>query len=173
MTVAGFGFLSASDVSSAWAQGIGKKGSSKKGSVTFAGKFWDYLTNSKSAYKNWQFFPGTQKLKEGQSPHGAFVTVYVNSIASKNPKDPPQGSILVKENYGKDKKTLMAITVMYRSKGYDAKNHDWYWVKYLPNGSVARTPKEKGSKLIAGKFASCINCHSQSEGNDLVYLNDE
>ena len=84
----------------------------------------------------------------------------------------PAGSILVKENYGKDGKTLMAVTVMYHSKGYDPQHHDWYWIKYMPDGKVAKTPPDKGSRPIYGRFASCINCHGDAEGGDYSYAND-
>ena len=64
------------------------------------------------------------------------------------------------------------ITVMYRSKGADPQHGDWYWLKYLPDGSIARTPEKEGKKAIAGKVASCIECHSKAGGKDLVYSND-
>ncbi len=99
--------------------------------------------------------------------------MYVNRIASGDPKALPHGSIIIKENYGKDQKTLMAITVMYRVKGYDAAHNDWYWVKYNADGTVARTPADKGSMPIAGKFKSCIDCHSSAGGDDYYFANDK
>ena len=131
------------------------------------------MTKSTSAYKKWGAFPGkTTDIYEGQSPHGAYLRVYANKAARSNPQRPPHGAILVKENYGKDKETLMAVTVMYRTNGYDPKHNDWYWIKYMPNGEVAKTPADKGSKPIAGRFMSCINCHEGSDGNDLMFVND-
>jgi len=61
---------------------------------------------------------------------------------------------------------------MYRSKGADPQHNDWYWLKYLPNGSIARTSEKEGKKPIAGKVASCIDCHSKAAGKDLAYSND-
>ena len=49
---------------------------------------------------------------------------------------------------------------------------DWFWVKYLPDGSVARTPADKGNKPIKGRFASCIECHASADGDDYVFAND-
>jgi hypothetical protein len=137
----------------------------------FAVQFWDYL--QKSYYRNWAPGPGaTGDIYAGQSPHGAFLKMYLNRVAAGNPKSLPHESILVKENFGKDGKTLMAVTVMYRSKNFDPDHNDWYWIEYMPDGSVARTPPEKGSMPIAGKFKSCIECHAGAKGNDLTFVND-
>jgi len=138
----------------------------------FQASFWKYLTEGKLAYTNWTSWPGRNGIYPGQSPHGAFLKLYANRTAAFNPAELPHGSILVKENYGEDRETLMAVTVMYRSKGYDAAHRDWYWIKYNPDGTVATTPSEMGSKPIAGRFSSCIECHSSADGGDLSFAND-
>lgn len=139
---------------------------------SFERQFWAYLENAR--YKNWAPVPGKSgDFSPGQAPHGKFLKMYLNRTAAGNMKDLPHGSIIVKENYGPKKKKLMAVTVMYRVKGFDPKNGDWYWVKYMPDGSVARTPADKGSKPIAGRFASCIDCHNGAEGKDFVFANDK
>jgi len=79
--------------------------------------------------------------------------------------------VIVKENYSPDRK-LVAITVMQRSKGYDAKHGDWYYAKYLPNGKIATTPPEMKSMPVAGRFKMCIDCHSGAAGGDYAFLND-
>ncbi len=155
--------------------------SSRRGSGTrrgqaklpFTVKFWNYLVHPRSGYRHWGAFPGRPEgTYEGQSPHGAFLKMYANKMARENPQTLPSGSIIVKENYGADQTTLMAVTVMYRSQGYNPDHNDWYWVKYKPNGVVARTPEDKGNKPIAGRFASCIECHSGADGNDYAFAND-
>ncbi|GAB4145745.1 MAG: hypothetical protein Tsb009_18040 [Planctomycetaceae bacterium] len=139
---------------------------------TFEGRFWNYLQTV--YYRNWAPAPGQgADMYPGQSPHGAHLKMYLNRIAAANPKTLPHGSIIIKENYGKDKKTLMAVTVMYRTKGYDPAHNDWYWVKYNPDGTVARTPPAKGNVPIAGRFKSCIECHSSAKGKDFVFVNDK
>jgi hypothetical protein len=139
---------------------------------TFEQKLWDYLQSAH--YKNWAPGPGQNgDFYEGESPHGAFLKIYMNRTAAGYPAEMPNGSVIIKENYGADSKTLMAITVMYRSKGYDAEHNDWYWVKYNPDGTVALTPPDKGSRPIAGRFASCIECHSSAQGDDFVFVNDQ
>jgi hypothetical protein len=61
---------------------------------------------------------------------------------------------------------------LYRVKGYDPKNGDWYWMKYLENGTLVRTPASEGNQPVAGRVASCINCHSKAAGGDFVFSND-
>ena len=139
---------------------------------TFESKFWNYLQSAK--YRNWAPVPGTTgDAYKGDSPHGAFLKMYINRKAVGHMNKMPSGSIIIKENFGKDSKTLMAITVMYRNTGYNPKNGDWYWVKYNPDGSVANAPAEKGGMPLAGKVKGCINCHSGAEGNDFVFANDK
>ncbi len=137
---------------------------------TFEEKFWSYL--QRNGYVNWAPWPGqSDDFYPGQSPHGAFLKMYLNRKAAGNPTNPPPGSIIIKENYSPDHK-LMAVTVMYRVAGYDPEHKDWYWVKYLPDGTVARTPPDKGSMPIAGRFPSCIECHASAEGGDYLFAND-
>lgn len=180
------GYL-ASDTVSAWAQSGSRSYPGGSGARTYPGrgsravpaqprrpqsfeaKFWNYLTGSQPAYRNWAPWPGTRAdIYPGQSPHGAFLKMYVNRPVAGDPKNLPYGSIIVKENYGKDRTTLMAVTVMYRAKGYDPAHHDWYWIKYNPDGTVAR----KGNMPIAGRVSTCINCHSGAGGNDFSFSND-
>ena len=71
----------------------------------------------------------------------------------------PEGAIIVKENYGKDQKTLMAITPMYRVKGYNPEGGDWFWGKYGPDGKIMASGKPKG----------CIQCHAAKKDNDWLF----
>ncbi len=124
-----------------------------------ADSFWTYIT--KADYTQWKFFPGYEGMYPGQSPHGAHLKLYANDIAykaAKNGQPMPDGAILVKENYGKDQKTLMAITPMYKSSGYNSGAGDWFWAKYGPDGKAA----------VAGKVESCISCHEAMGGGDYV-----
>ena len=139
---------------------------------SYEAKLWDWLQSAQ--YKNWAPVPGKSgDAYPGESPHGAFLKMYLNRTAAGDTKNLPTGSILIKENYGKDKKTLMAVTIMYRSKGYDPEHGDWYWVKYMPDGTVAKAPLEKGSMRLAGKVKGCIMCHSGADGKDFAFLNDK
>ena len=115
-----------------------------------------------SPYQNWDLWPGKGKLYEGQHPHGAFLTTYVNESAAKALKNKagelPPGAIVVKENYTPEKK-LAAVTVMYKKAGYDPAAGNYYWLKYAPDGTVQKS----------GKVDGCINCHQSVKGNDWLF----
>ena len=68
------------------------------------------------------------------------------------------GETLNKENYTDDRK-LFLITVMYKMRGFNPAGHDWYWIKYKPDGEVR----------LEGKVEVCINCHVVVAGNDYVF----
>ncbi|MBL4885115.1 MAG: cytochrome P460 family protein [Planctomycetaceae bacterium] len=148
------------------------RGRTTRGTVaSYESKLWDWL--HRVEYHNWAPGPGqSTDVYPGQSPHGAYLKTYLNRTAAGNASTLPHGSIIVKENFGPDGKTLMAVTVMYRAKDYNPAANDWYWVKYTADGNVAMTPPEKGNMPISGKFASCIECHSSAEGNDFSFIND-
>lgn len=121
--------------------------------------FWQYLT--KKSYRQWRFFPGHTGMYPGKSPHGAYLKLYANDLAykaTKNNEPMPEGAILVKENYGKDQSTLMAITPMYKAAGYNPEAGNWFWAKYGADGKV----------MTSGKVDSCISCHREMGGGDYV-----
>ena len=80
----------------------------------------------------------------------------------------PIGSILVREDHDENGKR-QSISVIYRVKDYDKDHGNWYWLKYLENGSVVRGPE---NKAVAGKVASCIECHAKANDTDFVFSND-
>lgn len=136
---------------------------------TFEDGFWRYLREAAPAYRTWGPWPGQDgDFYPGESPHGDLLKMYLNRTAASDPDGLPNGSILVKENYAADRRTLLAVTVMYRVENFDPVHGDWYWMKYNANGSIA---KQDGRKL-AGKVASCIECHSKAKGEDFVFTND-
>jgi hypothetical protein len=119
---------------------------------TEAGELWTYITET-NAYTKWDKWPGKDGMYPGKSPHGAFLKLYVNEIALKaiNEKTSmPEDAIIVKENYAEDKEQLLAITPMYKKKGYNPAGGDWFWAKYGPAGEV----------MASGKVDGCIKCHS-------------
>jgi len=130
-----------------------------------AAKLWSSLQDAKYQ-SSWALWPGKGKLYQGQHPHGAFLTTYINETAANalkaGVKDMPKGSIIVKENYMPDKK-LGAVTVM--EKTGDGKD-DYFWVKYMPNGSVAKMEMEMDGKkmevTLAGTPKGCVGCHVAS-----------
>jgi cytochrome P460 len=139
----------------------------------FYKSFWTYLSRKDAPYTKWPALPGKVGLREGEGPHGKFVKTYVNKSVADSPKALPLGAILIAENYGGDQMTLKNIMVMYRVKGADPQHFDWYWLAYQPDGSIARTSAQEGNKPMAGKVASCIECHAKAKGSDFVFSNDE
>jgi len=138
----------------------------------FQESFWKYLNRKDAPYTKWATIPADGEMRPGETPHGKFTKTYANKVAAEDLKTLPHGAILVMENYAEDHKKLEDITIMYRVKGTDPGHYDWYWLKYLPNGTVARTPEKEGKKPIAGKVASCIECHSKAGGKELTFSND-
>ena len=122
---------------------------------------WEYITKT-SPYTLWHFWDDHKGLLEGNQPHGSFHNVYINGIAYRANSNPlPNGAIQVKENFNKDKK-LMAITVMYKVKGYNPDAGDWFWVKYTPDGKAKPYGRPKG----------CISCHGAADDNDFVMVHE-
>ncbi len=125
-----------------------------------AAKLYDYITKD-NPYIKWQLWPGKGRLYAGKEPHGSFLTTYVNNHAYFSAKEKAgemaSSSIIVKENYTTEKK-LAALTVMYKIKGYNGSQGDWFWAKYEPYGKV----------LASGKVEACINCHGSNRANDFI-----
>jgi hypothetical protein len=98
----------------------------------------------------------------GHSPHGSYMKLYANGPAIKAAKAKrpmPDGAILVKENYGDDKKTLLAVTPMYKTAGYNPEGGNWFWVKYGPDGKI----------FAEGKVEGCIGCHSAMKEKGWIF----
>jgi hypothetical protein len=137
---------------------------------TFEQKLWGYLVRAK--YRNWAPVPGkSDGMYEGESPHGAFLKMYLNRRAAGSANALPDGSMVIKENYKPDK-TIAAVTVMYKNKGYNPAAGDWYWIKYNPDGTVAEKPMPTGNMRLAGKVGGCIDCHGDADGGDFAFFND-
>ena len=115
-------------------------------------------------YENWASYPELAGWQDGKSPHGKFLKYYINSTAVRKPPNPRNGYVIVTENYGERGGPLMAVTVMQKVRNYDPDNADWFWVKYMPDGTLAKNPK---GMLLAGRVAKgmpagCIACHGNA-----------
>lgn len=123
-----------------------------------AAALYSYITKT-SLYTQWKLWPGKGKLYQGTEPHGALLTTYVNDTAAQwvGKGTLPADSIIVKENYTPDKK-LVALTVMYKVKGYNPDAGNWYWAKYAPDG----TPQ------ASGRVEGCIGCHAKNKAGDYI-----
>ena len=126
-----------------------------------ADALWNYITEV-SPYQDWGFWEDHKEMQPGNAPHGPFHKVFVNEILLEAQQTPvPYGSIQVKESFNKDK-TKVALTVMYKIKGYNPDAGDWYWVKYSLTGI--------GDP--AGKVQGCIGCHAVKTDNDYIIVHN-
>ena len=113
---------------------------------------------------------------EGTEPHGFVLdTLYLDASV-----DGQEGSLIVKRNFGPEGVSidevmnnpgehLDSVTVMFkREEGYAPESGDWFWAKYLPDGSL----DQANEMPMSGKVAGCISCHSDAEGDDMLFTTD-
>ena len=144
--------------------------------AAYAALLWDVMAEGRLVGANsLNGFP-----YQGGEPHGAMLETFYSEATI----DGHTGSLIVKRNYGPAEVTedevigdpdkhLAAITVMFRrEQGYDSDNQDWFWVKYLPDGSLDKNPAGVGlaGRVAKGAEQGCIACHSGVE--DYVFTTD-
>lgn len=114
-------------------------------------------------YHSWPLWPGKEAFYPGRFPHGSFLTTYVSKGAyqavERKSGRIPAGQFIVKENFNFEKQ-LVAINVMYKLTGYNAEGGDWFWLKYLPEGTIQ----------AEGKVGGCIGCHAAVKSNDWLFI---
>lgn len=132
---------------------------------TTGAALWSYLQQVNYP-STWTMWPGKGRLYRGQEPHGMLLTTYLSPLAhdalTNRAGRFPANAIVVKENYGPDS-TLAALTVMYKVAGYDTAHADWFWVKFLPDGSVDM------NGMAQGRVDMCIGCHQAQAANDYIF----
>lgn len=145
--------------------------------VEYAKLIWDAMTAAKLAG------PGMIRATpyEGTDPHGMMLeTFYTTATINGH-----TGDLIVKRNFGPagvkaddvladPDGHLGAYTVMFRREaGYDAEDKDWFWVKYLPDGSPDKMPNgmAMAGQIAKGMDEGCIACH-KGGGDDMVFTSD-
>ncbi len=122
----------------------------------------DYITKV-SPFETWGRMPGTTPFRAGKAPHGELQNVYVNDIAMQainaGTLPMPDGSIIVKDNFNKDKQR-MAITIMYKRAGYNPEGGDYFWLRLGPDMKP----------MVEGKLAACERCHIPAKSTDYLLL---
>ncbi len=117
---------------------------------------------------------------EGVEPHG-FV---LETLYSKATIDGHTGDLIVKRNYGPEGVSveevdaargdhLGAVTIMYRREdGFDPDTNNWFYVKFLPDGTLDKNPDGLPLAGLVGKGgeAGCIPCHAAA--GDYLYTTD-
>ena len=145
--------------------------------VSYAGKLWTSMTEAGLV--------GSGAVMStpytGTHPHGAIL----DTIDAKTKVGRDEGAVIIKRNYGGEgvsksavaddpEKFLKAVTVMFKRQGYDPENKDWFWVKYAPDGSILKNPKDMklAGRVAKGMPEGCIACHTAAPGGDMVYNNN-
>ncbi|MDI3324051.1 hypothetical protein QKW35_06650 [Pontibacterium granulatum] len=148
--------------------------------VKYAALLWQHLEAEELVGNNARplepFFGGAR-------PHGMILEIVAQDLSVEQ----HTGFLVLKRNYSgegvsveevaRDRvRFLNSITVMYRrEKGYDPDNQDWFWVKYQPDGSLFRNPKntEMAGRIMKGpsweQSGGCIYCHASAGGGDYVF----
>lgn len=146
--------------------------------MAYAAKIWDAMKQNRLAGENViHSIP-----YKGVEPHGFVLETFFTEATI----DGHTGRLIVKRNYGpegvsvdtvqKDPgKHLGAITVMFqREEGFDTDTQNWFWVKFLPDGSLDKNPKgmSLAGKVAKGAGEGCIACHTGAPGEDFIYTSD-
>ena len=122
----------------------------------------------------------------GTEPHGAVLETLDGVYRIRGLfRGGIKGALIVKKNYVGDDVTpekvandpdsyLGAITVMFKRRGYDPENQDWFWVRYEPNGEIAENADgvPLAGRVAKGMSTGCIACHSAAPGGDYVFIHD-
>lgn len=168
--------MSAKDAAMKKAIAADKKPFAGPASVAYADKLWVALKNANLAG------PGMTKTEayKGSHPHGAVLMNATSTLTVDGQTD----TVIVKSNFGGEgvsveavdadpAKYLKAVTVMYKRPGYDPENKDWFWAKYLSDGTLDKNPKgmQLAGRVAKGKPMGCIACHTAAPGGDMVFTN--
>ena len=119
---------------------------------------------------------------KGMPPHGMILELMEKKVTI----DGVTGALVVKKNYGGNgltvddvinapKKYLKAVTIQFkREAGYDAENKDWFYAKYLPDGTLDKNPKDMklAGRVAKGAPTGCIACHKAAPGGDFIFNHD-
>ncbi len=145
---------------------------------TYAGAIWDDMVARDFAGDGLVIsypYPGTD-------PHGFLLeTFYTQATINGH-----TGALIIKRNYGPldvsedeviadPKGHLGAITIMFeREAGYDDATQNWFYAKYLPDGSLDVNPMGVSLAGLVGKDADagCIACHQNAGGDDFIFTTD-
>lgn len=112
---------------------------------------------------------------EGAEPHGFVLETLFADITV----DGVTAPAIIKRNYGPagvdvdevgndPNAYLAAITVMYQRPGFNPDTNDWFWVKWLPDGTLDMA----GENQMAGNVGGCIGCHTNAPGGDWIFVTD-
>ena len=116
---------------------------------------------------------------EGTDPHGYWLETFYTEATIEG----HTGDLIIKRNYGPEGVELAdvmadpaghlgAITIMFRrAEDYDPETGNWFYVKYLPDGTLDQNPAGLRLAGLVGKGADagCIACHQGADGEDFLF----
>ena len=146
--------------------------------AAYARKIWAAMIEQRLAGPDAMF----SAPYEGTDPHGMMLETFYSTATI----DGQTGDLVVKRNYGPvgvsadqvlsdPEKYLGSVTVMYRREaGFDEETKNWFWVKFLPDGTLDKNPKGMAlaGKVAKGANVGCIACHAGAPGGDYVYTSN-
>lgn len=140
-----------------------------KEDIKYSAKLWKALINAKLVGKN----------AIGALPYSAAVHKQVLiTLDSEVKVGKHTGKVIVKKMFQGENvsvesvannpdNNLRFVAVMFqREKGFDAKNQDWFYIRYDAKG---KPTKNKKGMLMVGRFPKCISCHQAAPGGDYIY----
>lgn len=154
--------------------------------VAFAERLWTQLEAERivgpNALRATTYQGGTGPHTDTLITLEGLVTVDSHTglaIVKKNFRD-GENAATEEQVFADPDKYLAMYTVMYRREaGFDPDNQNWFWVVYMADGSVRKTPTgmELAGKIAAGMTleqmpVNCIACHQGAGGEDYVFLHD-
>ena len=150
---------------------IGQMGFGTEADVDYANRLWATLEDAHLVGD--RVIHGT--FYQGTEPHGAVLETLFADITM----DGTTAPLVIKRNYGPagadpaevandPTAHLGAITVMYQRPGFNPDNNDWFWVKFLPDGTLDLAD----GTPMAGNVGGCIACHQGAPGNDFIFTTD-
>lgn len=118
----------------------------------------------------------------GTDPHGMMLMTFYDTATVGG----HEGDLVVKRNFGPEGVTgdealaspdehLASVTVMFRrEEGYDPDNANWFWAKYLADGSLDANADgvPLAGRVAKGADQGCIACHAGAGGGDYLFTTD-
>jgi len=123
---------------------------------------------------------------QGTQPHGALLETFYFTTTIEG----EEGVLVIKRNYGPADVTpddvlsdalshLGSVTVMFRRPGYDPEHQDWFYAKYLHDGTldtnadgVALAGAPARGMVGQDPGAGCVACHAEAAGGDYLFTTD-
>ncbi|MEM9456014.1 MAG: cytochrome P460 family protein [Myxococcota bacterium] len=142
--------------------------------VDLANELWMTIGGATQDYANWAQITGLEGVVDSAAPHADYAEIYINDVAEADDTF-PDGSILVKENVTDEMgENIDAVTIMVRRDGYEPSAGDWFWAKYLPDGTLDMNANgvPLAGRVGLGGDMGCIPCHSGAMDDDFVFSND-